>query len=31
MLEVGEKSTLEVPACCYWNNTALHVTAGQHY
>jgi len=31
MLEVGEKSTLEVAARCYWNNTALHVTAGQHY
>jgi hypothetical protein len=31
MLKVGEKTTIEIAARCYWNNTALHVTAGQHY
>jgi hypothetical protein len=31
MLKVGEKTTIKVVARCYWNNTALHVTGGQHY
>ena len=30
-LEVGEKFTIDVIARRYWNNTGLHVTAGQRY
>ena len=30
-LEVGEKITVDVAARRYWNNTGLHVTAGQRY
>jgi len=30
-LEVGEKFTIGVIARRYWNNTGLHVTAGQRY
>lgn len=31
MLKVAERITVDVVARCYWNNTALHVTAGQRY
>jgi hypothetical protein len=30
-LEVGEKFTIDVIARRHWNNTGLHVTAGQRY
>jgi hypothetical protein len=30
-LEAGEKFTIDVIARRYWNNTGLHVTAGQRY
>ena len=30
-LEAGEKITADVIARRHWNNTGLHVTAGQHY
>jgi len=30
-LKVGEKKTVDVAARRYWNNTGLHVTAGQTY
>ena len=30
-LEVGEKMSIDVVARRYWNDTGLHVTAGQRY
>jgi hypothetical protein len=31
MLKIGEKTTVDVVARRYWNNTGLHVTVGQRY